>query len=133
MRLSYTVATIGNGASLSNECDLRSFDLIGFEIPGTWTAAGISFKSCFANDGAGTVPQGGSGTLTETFQTVVDETGAEITVTSVATARYIGITTVMRDRLRALGRTKLVSGTNAVPVAQGQAVTLKLILCQTEG
>lgn len=133
MRLSYAVATIGNGASLSNELDLRSVDLLGFEIPGTWTAAGISFKSCFANDGAGTIPQGGSGTLTETFLTVVDEAGAEITVTSVASARYIGLTTVMRDRLRCLGRTKLVSGTNAVPVNQGQAVTLKAILCVEMG
>lgn len=128
MRLSSAKVTIGNGASLSNETDLRNHDLVGIELPGTWTAAGISFKSCFAADGAENPLS-----LTETFLTVVDETGAEITVTSVATGRYIGLTTIMRDRLRALGRTKLVSGTNAVPVAQGQAVTIRLIILATAG
>lgn len=121
-RLSYALAVIPNGASQSNEFDARSHDIVGVEMPAVWTAAGIAFKSCIFSDG-----QGGALALTETFLPVVDQAGAEIAVTAAA-SKYIVFSTAVRDAMNAAGRLKIVSGTNAVPVNQGQAVTLRLIV-----
>lgn len=122
-RLSYAEVVVGNGASLSGEVDLRNHDLIGIEMPAAWTAAAISFKGTFRNDGAS------GATLTETFVPVVDQAGAEVTVTAAA-ATYIALSQDKTAQMRAMGRVKLVSGTNASPVAQGAARTVRLILAQ---
>lgn len=124
-RLTYAEAVIGNGASVSSEIDLRSFDLIALIMPAGWTAAGLSFSSIWKNDGSAS-----SVTLTETFLPVRDDANAEVTL-AVAANFYVVLSTVNRDKLKGLARTKLISGTNAVPVAQGGARTFGLILAQT--
>lgn len=128
MRLSYAEVTIANGASISGETDCRNHDLIGVIMPANgWTAAGLSFASCFKSDGSGS-----STALTETFIPVRDDANLEITL-SVAANFYVCFSTANRDKLQALGRVKLVSGTNAAPVVQGAARTIGLILKQTAG
>lgn len=124
-RLSYADVVIANGASVStNEVDTRSHDIVGIEMPAAWTAAGISFLSCFRNDGSGQATS-----LTETFEPVFDGAGAEVTITAVQ-GNYVGLTQAQQFALRASGRVKIRSGTSAVPVPQGAARTLRLILSQ---
>lgn len=124
-RLTYAEAVIANGQSASGEVDLRSFDLRAVIMPAGWTAGGLSFASCWKNDGSGS-----SATLTETFLAVRDDANAEVTL-AVAAGFYVVLSTANRDKLKGLGRTKLISGTNVVPVAQGAARTFGLILAQT--
>lgn len=122
-RISLAEVIIANGQSLSSELDLRNHELCGFEMPAAWTAAGISFQSCGRSDGTGP-------TLQETFLNVVDQAGAAITITAVAAGNFILLSSTLTDQLRGLARTKLRSGTNAVPVNQGQAVTIRCILTE---
>lgn len=123
-RISYAEVVIANGAAVSSEVDLRNHDIVAIEMPGGWTAASISFQSCVRNDGA-------AGTaLTETFLAVVDNAGAEVTITSPAASKYVTLPGSVQQELRGLARTKIVSGTNASNVNQGAARTLRLILGQ---
>lgn len=124
-RLTYSEALILSGQSASTEVDLRNFDLVGIIMPAGWTAAGLSFAACWKSDGSGS-----STTLTETFIPVRDDGNLEVTLT-VAANFYVVLSTANRDKLKALGRTKLISGTNAVPVAQGANRLFGLILAQT--
>lgn len=123
-RLTYAEALIANGQSASTEVDLRNFDLVGLIMP-SWTAAGLSFAACWKNDGSGS-----SSSLTETFLPVRDDGNLEVTLT-VAASFYVVLSTANRDKLKALGRTKLISGTNAVPVVQGGARLIGLVMAQT--
>jgi hypothetical protein len=121
-RLAYQEVKIANGTSLSAECDLRSYDLLGIDVPAGWDAAGITFAACFVPDGVRLNP------ATEVFDKVVDDTGAEVTITAVAASTYICFGTEIQAKLRALGRTKLRSGTSATAVNQTADRILTLIL-----
>jgi hypothetical protein len=121
-RLAYQEVKIVSGTSLSAEFDLRSHDLIGIDVPAGWDAAGITFTSCFVPDGVRLVP------ATEAFDKVVDDAGAEVTIAAVAASTYICFGTEMQAKLRALGRTKLRSGTSTTAVNQTADRLLTLIL-----
>lgn len=126
-RQSYAECKIAAGQSLSTETDLRNHDIVGIEMPAAWTAASISFLSCSRNDGASN-----AAALTETFLAVVDQAGAEVTVTAAA-SKYILFNNTVQAQLRGLGRTKIISGTNASPVVQVAQAIVRLILAQELG
>lgn len=111
MKVLSTIAfVILNGASVSGEQDMRPWRVVGIEMPAAWDAAGLSFKSS---------------ALTGAEVPMTDTAGAEITFT-VAAAKYVGVPD-SNGIYRSLSFTKLVSGTNAVPVNQTANRTINLL------
>jgi hypothetical protein len=92
--------TIANGTSVSPAFDLIGCRAVGIQMPGTWSAAGLSFQASI--DG------------TNYFK-VMSTAGAELTYT-VAASQCI---TVPPNDLRGFRYLKLQSGTSGVPVNQG--------------
>lgn len=105
--------TIPNAGSLTTGVDLADHSIVGIVMPAAWTAAGISFRGSI--DGTN-------------YFTLVDATGAEITVTSPAASDYVALSQPMRDELEAVRFLQLRSGTNAAPVNQGAARVMTLIV-----
>lgn len=102
---------IANGQSLSGEVDLTNFDLVGVIMPSAWTAAALTFSMSDVTGG--------------TAKSVRDSAGAEVSYT-VAADQYIIVNQAHRDAFA--GFLKLRSGTAGVPVAQGAARTIQLVL-----
>jgi len=101
--------SIANGASLSQALRLNGLHVEAIVMPGTWTAAGLSFAA--------------SETEAGTYLPVVDALGVEMTLT-VAASRRIA---VPLGALRGHEWIKLQSGTNAAAVNQGGARTVTLL------
>ena len=105
------VLTIANAASLSDAVDLSGLTIVGLIMPGTWTAAPITFQASFDN---------------ATYNDAYNSEGAEYLI-NVLASRHVVLTS-----LNALFSTsrylKLRSGTAAVPVAQGGSRSLTLLL-----
>lgn len=104
--------TIASGASLSDIIDLGAHKLCAILMPAAWTAANLTFQAAIS-------PRG-------TFTDVYDDAGVEVAVTA-ATSRCIGLDATASE-LAALRFIKLRSGTAGVPVNQGAARTIYLIL-----
>ena len=104
-----TTVTIANGQSLSGSVDLQSYSLVGLVMPAVWTAAAITFQGSVDN---------------VSFFDVCDQ-NAEINVGAAAANKYILLSPATFVGLRYL---KIQSGTNAVPVNQGQESTVTLVL-----
>lgn len=104
-----TTVTIANGQSLSGAVDLSSYTLVGLVMPAAWTAAAITFQGSVDN---------------VNFFDVCDQ-NAEINVGAAAANKYILLSPATFVGLRYL---KIQSGTNAVPVNQGQQTTITLVL-----
>lgn len=113
------VATILNTASLSNEIDLEDFDMIAFKFPAAWTAAGLAFKAAEKTAGD--------------YQALADEAGAEVPMAGAAANKHLTPTAVIRERIMANQFIKLVSGTNAAPVAQGADRAIIVVLKRSGG
>ena len=107
------IATIASGQSLSDEIDLEGYSLLGIIMPGSWTAAGLSFEAAQSPGGS--------------FQDLHDSAGAEAVVTAAA-SRAIGLAGVTAEALAPFRIIKIRSGTSAVPVNQAAARTLELVL-----
>lgn len=103
--------TIASGASLSSAVDLLKYSLVGIQMPGTWTAANLTFQGSY--DGS-------------TFANLYDET-QEVTLTSPTASVYIVLDPAKYLSLRSL---KVRSGTSGTPVNQGADRALQLILRQ---
>jgi hypothetical protein len=101
-------AAIANAASLSDAIHLRTHRLFALQMPGTWTAADLTFQGSY--DGT-------------TYADVYDEDGAEVTVEADA-SRFI-----ILDPAKFLGlqRLKIRSGTTGSPVNQGGARSIQVI------
>ncbi len=109
---SSVTATIANGASLSDEVDLAGESAQALVMPAAWTAANLTFVASDVSGG--------------TFVPVHDDAGVEVSVTAAA-SRCIGFDAVARE-LDGLRFVKVRSGTTGVPVNQGAARALVLIL-----
>lgn len=103
--------TIASGASLSSAVDLLKYSLVGIQMPGTWTAANLTFQGSY--DGS-------------TFANLYDET-QEVTLTSPTASVFIVLDPAKYLSLRSL---KVRSGTSGTPVTQGADRALQLILRQ---
>lgn len=102
-------ATIGTGASLSQQIDLGAMTLVGIVMPASWTAAGLTFQVS-ADGGVTWVEHYGS-------------SGTETTFT-VAASQYIAIDPTLWRGVYSL---KVRSGTAASPVNQTGGAALTLI------
>jgi putative NADH-flavin reductase len=119
-RLSYLQAKITAGTAVSAEIDLRNHNLVAIAMPAAWTAAAITFLGApVANDG--------QVVAAESFNSVVDNTGTEVSITAAAT-KYIVLTQAMQQMLIGLARVKVVSGNLALNVNQVAAAALTLIV-----
>jgi hypothetical protein len=103
---------IANGASLSAEIDIGDRVVCAVEIPVGYTGTAVSFAAAQRS-----TAEGG------TYVPVVDKTGAEVTLT-VAAGK---VTLLDPNTTRPFRNIKLVSGTNATPVAQGGARLLNIV------
>lgn len=104
--------TIAASASLSNAVELGPFALAAIEMPGTWTAANLTFTA--------------ASTLGGTYKDLYDDAGVEVVVVAAA-SRIIAVDFLARcfAPLRFL---KIRSGTTGSPVTQDAARTVTLIL-----
>lgn len=99
--------TIPNAGSVSQAIDLRGFVIKAILMPAAWTAAGLSLKG--SQDGVNFFPWG------------QNANGAETTLLSaIVGGNYVSLVSPGNNYAQVLPRfIKLVSGTNAAPVAQG--------------
>lgn len=104
--------TIANGASLSGSIDLTGYTLVGIDTPAAWTAADITLAAAVADGG--------------TYDPVHENSDTEFTLQAGA-SRFIVLPTSLTAPLRFI---KIRSGTAGVPVLQGAARTLILIVRQ---
>lgn len=104
--------TIASGQSLSNEVDLEGFSVVAIEMPGAWTAAGLSFQAASLRGG--------------THKDLYDDAGAEVQV-SAGASRVVAVTGADADALAPLRFIKIRSGTAATPVNQAAERSLRLI------
>lgn len=99
--------TIANAASLSDAAPLGGALLAGIVMPGSWTAASLTFQ--VSHDGT-------------TYRNVYDDTGTEYTVT-VSTDRFIRIDPSYFSGAQLV---KVRSGTAGASVNQGGARVITL-------
>jgi hypothetical protein len=97
---------IAGGASLSDAQQLNGLFVEHIDMPGTWSAAGLSFAV--------------SETEAGTYVPLVDALGVEITLTVAASQRVM----LPLGTVRGHAWIKLRSGTSAAVVTQGGARTL---------
>ena len=102
--------TIASGASLSEELDTNGFMPVAIKMPGTWSAANLTFQGCEVTGG--------------TFCDVYDNAGTEYTVVAAA-SRYILLNPAAFASFQFI---KVRSGTSGVAVAQGGARSVIMIL-----
>jgi hypothetical protein len=107
------LATIDIQGSLSAGVDILGLLLLGVKMPAAWTAAGLTFQ--------GSVDGGVS------YQDLYDEDGNEVGWTGAAIDRIL-LQAGAQPIVAGLTHLKVRSGTAALPVAQGAARTLVLIL-----
>lgn len=101
--------TIANGASLSGIVDFGEMRPVGFFMPAAWTAAGATFV---------TSPDG------TTAYDMYDETGTEMSITSVVAGKYYALPFARTLGVRYLA---IRSGTSGAAVNQGAARTLRVV------
>lgn len=111
---------IATGTSLSDEVNVGARRIVGIIMPAAWTAAGIAFQALLREPSA--LPK------VPVFGNVVDNAGAAINIAGagVAADGYVAIPPAVG--LEGLGRIKVRSGTNAVPVNQAAARQLFLVV-----
>lgn len=109
--------TIPNGASVSQEVDVRAWQVVAIQMPAAWTAANLTFKS----------RQGNADGATGVSQSVYDDGGTELSVTA-AVDRYIAITGAKLDALTAVAFLVIRSGTAGAAVNQGAARDLVVLV-----
>lgn len=107
------IATIANGASLSNAIRVGTRLVRGFNMPTGWTAANLSFT--------GTDVPGG------THQPIVDSDGTELTVSGDDTV-FISLTQEEMNLLSQPAEFKIRSGPSAAPVNQLAEREIKVVL-----
>lgn len=103
-------AAIANGESLSAGINLQGGRLVGILMPGTWTAADLTFQSSL--DGS-------------TFADLYDDEGNEVTVVADASQFIVPLAPAKFLGARYL---KVRSGTSGTPVNQGGARTIQLVM-----
>lgn len=106
--IEYQTATISAGNSLSAEVALGEKTLVGIVMPGTWTAASLTFQA---------TPDDIN------FYEMYDSAGNEITVPAAA-GQFIQIDPTMWRGITGL---KVRSGTATTPVNQVAAATITLV------
>lgn len=106
-----TTVTIANGASLSDAADLDQYTLAAVVLPGTWTAAGLTFQVTY--DGTN-------------YFDLSDYFDGEVTVSSTIAVASKAISLRPSQFLRVAG-VKVRSGTSGTPVNQGGARILTLV------
>jgi hypothetical protein len=111
MPLLHQNAVIANGQSASGEIDIANRVICSVEIPAGYTGTTVSFAAAQRPTGEG-----------GTYVPVIDKTGAEVTFTVAAGKVVI----VDPNTTRAFRNIKLISGTNAAPVAQASGATLSI-------
>ena len=109
------VATIANGASLSDAVNLRGEVLVGIRMPAVWDAANLTFQVSMDN---------------VTYLNAYDILGAEEVVTVTAASTHIW---VHPDDLAGWRWVKVRSGTVALPVAQDTGEDPRLLELITRG
>ena len=119
--VTYKEVTIANGASLSGEADLGSYQLIAIQMPAAWTAAVLTFQ------GRPGMADDVLAHPNEVLQNVYDDSAAEVTCQAAA-SRYIALTASVLDALTGCGALKVRSGTSGAAVNQAAARTLTLVL-----
>lgn len=108
---------IANGASVSTSptggmSTVGGGRILGLIMPAAWTAADVSFESTLLDS--------------TTWGPVIDKAGTQVKITSPAAASIVALTE--GTDLLMLGQFRLRSGTSAVPVAQGAARTLGVVI-----
>ncbi len=105
-----TTVTIANGASLSGAADLDQYTLAAVVLPGTWTAAALTFQVTY--DGTN-------------YFDLSDKDG-EVSISSTVAVASKAIALEPYKFLRVAG-VKVRSGTSGTPVNQGGARILTLV------
>jgi hypothetical protein len=105
-----TTATISQGAALSSDIVLDSYELVAVIMPAEWTAANLTVQVVHAGREVN----------------VYDDAGTEVTLTAAAN-RMILLNTLTKQ-LRGQQTIRLRSGTSGTPVNQAFARTLTLVL-----
>lgn len=108
-----TTASIASNGTLSGAVKLGTYRLVGIVMPGTWTAAAISFQ--------GSVDGG------TTYSDLYYDDGTEVTVT-VAASRGVAFGTTVAQAISGYGALKIRSGLTGATVTQTGARTLTLVL-----
>ncbi|MGJ4888941.1 hypothetical protein ACQR1Y_12145 [Bradyrhizobium sp. HKCCYLRH3099] len=108
--LEYKSATILNGASVTSDIALGAKALIGLEMPGSWTAANLTFR--VSTDGG------------QNYSNLYDASGNEYTVT-VAAGRYVYLDPGVFIGINML---QIRSGTSGSAVNQGADRIIKLAI-----
>lgn len=108
-------ATIAAAASLSGAVDTglvsRLGEIVGFQMPDTWTAADLTFQASY--DGT-------------TYQNVYDDNDAEVTVQA-AVSRFIGLRDDARAILSRIRFLRIRSGTSGSPVIQVAEAIIQIL------
>lgn len=101
-------ATIASGTSASAEVNVGAKRIVGIIMPAAWDAAGIAFQALVAEPSA--LPK------VPVYGNVVDQGHTAVAITTPGAGEYVAIADT--QALIALGRIKVISGTNALPVNQ---------------
>lgn len=104
--------TIAASGSLSDEIDLRGYELDAILMPAAWTAADLTFQAAEKSGG--------------TFRNVYDDAGNEVTVSADASLA-IPLSTP-GEQLRGLRFIKVRSGTSGAAVNQAAERTVTLVV-----
>lgn len=105
--------TIANGASVSEEVDVRGYRVKGIIVATGWTTAVITFQNSTTSGG--------------TFRNVYDDYGTEVATASLAENLYCSISS-LAESLVGLQFIKIRSGTAASAVNQSGGDTITLVL-----
>ena len=105
-------ATILSGTALSGPVALGAFSLVGISMPAAWTAAALTFQVS---------PDGGT-----TWQELVDNTGAAISITAAA-GTFIMLVGEPSYDWRGINMIRVRSGTVGVPVNQAADRVVNII------
>jgi hypothetical protein len=107
-------ANIANAAALSQALDVGAARAVGVIVPAAWTAADLTFAVCDTAGG--------------TFVPLFDDTGTEVRIVGPAVNTARSLSPTAAAALGAWRFVKFRSGTNAVPVNQGAARALAVVL-----
>lgn len=116
----YVDLNIASGASLSASTDISNLVVVSVIVPGTWTAASMTF--------AAADQRGGNKGVTLAFEPVYDDTGTEVSISATALGTGTRFVTFRNsDTMAGVALVKVRSGTSGTPVTQSQATPITLV------
>jgi hypothetical protein len=125
-QLTFVAAKIPNGASESNEVDLRPYKLRAIQMPAAWTDADLSFLSRPGVTSTSSVLAAGASDALQVVR-ATEDAPLEVVI-GVQLACYHVLLDGDRVLVEGLAITKVCSGNSAARVNQGADRTLLLVV-----